>query len=301
ALGNVHEIMLGYSDSNKDGGMITANWELRNALHRLTDVLGEYGIEPKFFHGRGGALGRGGMPLNRSILAQPPHTLGAGVKITEQGEVLSSRYSLQGIAYRSLEQAASALLQAAEAGRNPQKNPKEREYEEHMKRMSEKAMRKYQDLVFRDPGFLAFFRESTPLPEIGELNIGSRPSKRRNSDRFEDLRAIPWVFAWTQSRYLFPAWYGAGTGFSRYLEKHPDGLERLQEMFDQWPFFRSLMDNLHMALAKADFVIAREYASLAGDPEEGERIFRTIEEEYRISRELVLQITRQEEILDHVP
>jgi len=301
ALDGIQEIMLGYSDSNKDGGMLTANWELRVALQSITEAANEFGVKLKFFHGRGGALGRGGMPLNRSILAQPPHTIGAGIKITEQGEVLSSRYSLQGIAYRSLEQAVSALLQAAEAGRNAQPVSKEREYEEYMRQMSEKAMRKYQDLVFRDPGFLAFFRESTPLPEIGELNIGSRPSKRKNSDRFEDLRAIPWVFAWTQSRYLFPAWYGAGTGLKSFIDEGEDRLGILQEMYANWSFFRGLIDNLQMALAKADLLISREYADMVKDAEARKRIFKEIEDEYRLTGELILKITGQDEILDNVP
>jgi phosphoenolpyruvate carboxylase len=301
ALDSIQEIMLGYSDSNKDGGMLTANWELRVALHAITEAGNEFGVKLKFFHGRGGALGRGGMPLNRSILAQPPHTLGAGMKITEQGEVLSSRYSLQGIAYRSLEQAASALLTAAVTARNPQSVLEEHTYETYMKTMSEAAQRKYQDLVFRDPDFLLFFRESTPLPEIGELNIGSRPSKRKNSDRFEDLRAIPWVFAWTQSRYLFPAWYGAGTGLKSFVDGGPDRLKTLQEMYSKWSYFQGLIDNLQMALAKADLLISKEYAGMIKDDEVRRRIFTEIENEYKLTSELILRITGQEEILDNVP
>ncbi|HZG77615.1 MAG TPA: phosphoenolpyruvate carboxylase [Paenibacillus sp.] len=301
ALDGIQEIMLGYSDSNKDGGMLTANWELRVALHAITEAGNEFGVKLKFFHGRGGALGRGGMPLNRSILAQPPHTLGAGMKITEQGEVLSSRYSLQGIAYRSLEQAASALLSAAVTARNPQSVLEEHTYETYMKSMSEAAQRKYQDLVFRDPDFLLFFRESTPLPEIGELNIGSRPSKRKNSDRFEDLRAIPWVFAWTQSRYLFPAWYGAGTGLKSFVDGGPDRLKILQEMYSNWSYFQGLIDNLQMALAKADLLISKEYAGMIKDDEVRRRIFTEIENEYKLTSELILQITGQDEILDNVP
>jgi len=301
ALDGIQEIMLGYSDSNKDGGVLTANWELRVALQSITEAANEHGVKLKFFHGRGGALGRGGMPLNRSILAQPPHTLGGGMKITEQGEVLSSRYSLQGIAYRSLEQAASALLTAAVAARSPQSTLEVHSYETYMKSMSEVAQRKYQDLVFRDPDFLKFFRESTPLPEIGELNIGSRPSKRKNSDRFEDLRAIPWVFAWTQSRYLFPAWYGAGTGLKSFLDGGSDRMPILQEMYSKWSFFKGLIDNLQMALAKADLLISREYAGMIQDDAVRERIFTEIENEYKLTSDLILQITGQEEILDNVP
>lgn len=298
---HLQEIMLGYSDSNKDGGVITANWELRVALRSITAAAKPFGVKLKFFHGRGGALGRGGMPLNRSILAQPADTVGGGIKITEQGEVLSSRYSMKGIAYRSLEQATSALITSALWAKNPQINDAEQGWEEIMSRISEKAQQKYQDLIFRDPDFLTFFKESTPLPEIGELNIGSRPSKRKNSDRFEDLRAIPWVFAWTQSRYLLPAWYASGYGLNSFYQENPDNLKVMQDMYQHWSFFRSLIDNLQMALAKADLVIAKEYSSLIHDQGIAERIFNLIQDEYRQTSELILKITGQQEILDNVP
>jgi phosphoenolpyruvate carboxylase len=302
ARGNLHEIMLGYSDSNKDGGVVTANWELRVALNDITAAGKEYDVKLKFFHGRGGALGRGGMPLNRSILAQPPHTVGGGIKITEQGEVLSSRYSMQGIAYRSLEQATWALITAARLAKYPEQAPQaEAEWDEIARSISETALEKYQDLIFRDPDFLTYFKESTPLPEVGELNIGSRPSKRKNSDRFEDLRAIPWVFAWTQSRYLLPAWYAAGTAFKQYLDQNEGNLETLRTMYEKFPFFRSLIDNLQMALAKADLVIAKEYADMIKDKTIRDRIFEQIEQEYKLTSELILSITGQTEILDNVP
>lgn len=301
ARNSVHEIMLGYSDSNKDGGVVTANWELRVALKKITEAAKPFGVKLKFFHGRGGALGRGGMPLNRSILAQPPETVGAGIKITEQGEVLSSRYSLQGIAYRSLEQATSALIQSAWLNKHPQVNEKEPEWEAILSGISAEAQKKYQDLIFRDPDFLNFFKESTPLPEIGELNIGSRPSKRKNSDKFEDLRAIPWVFSWTQSRYLLPAWYASGTGLRSYIDQEPGKLAQLQEMYENWPFFRSLIDNLQMALSKSDLYIAQEYAGMVKDQGAAQRIFGYIEEEYRQTSDLILRITGQQEILDNVP
>jgi len=301
ALDGIQEIMLGYSDSSKDGGTLTANWELWVALNSITEAGNEFGVTLKFFHGRGGALGRGGMPLHRSILAQPPHTVGGGIKITEQGEVLSSRYSLQGIAYRSLEQATFALIKAAVLARYPAGLPEERKYESYMESMSSAALKKYQDLVFGDPDFLKFFRESTPLPEIGELNIGSRPSKRKNSDRFEDLRAIPWVFAWTQSRYLFPAWYGAGTGLQSFVNGGEDRLAILQEMYEKWSFFQGLIDNLQMALAKADLLISKQYASMIQDETVRQRIFSEIEKEYHLTSDMILKITGQEEILDNVP
>ncbi|REK71343.1 phosphoenolpyruvate carboxylase [Paenibacillus paeoniae] len=302
ARGNLHEIMLGYSDSNKDGGVVTANWELRVALKEITAAGKEYDVKLKFFHGRGGALGRGGMPLNRSILAQPPHTVGGGIKITEQGEVLSSRYSMQGIAYRSLEQATWALITSARLAKYPQQEPAaEAEWDAISRSISETALKKYQDLIFRDPDFLTFFKESTPLPEVGELNIGSRPSKRKNSDRFEDLRAIPWVFAWTQSRYLLPAWYAAGTALQQYVGDDAEKLATLKTMYEQFPFFRSLIDNLQMALAKADLVIAKEYANMITEQSIRDRIFSQIEAEYELSSNLILSITGQDEILDNVP
>lgn len=301
SMNHQQEIMLGYSDSNKDGGVIPANWELRNALKKITETGNRYEVKLKFFHGRGGALGRGGMPLNRSILVQPPATIGGGIKITEQGEVLSSRYSMQGIAYRSLEQAVSALITSAVLAKYRPVDPEESRWEEILESISQTALVHYQDLVFRDPDFLTFFKESTPLSEIGELNIGSRPAKRKNSDRFEDLRAIPWVFAWTQSRYLLPAWYAAGTALQRYCGDDEERLAELRVMYDQFLFFRSLIDNLQMAIAKADLLIAREYAGMIKDDAIRTRIFGAIEQEYHLTLEMILKITGQREILDNTP
>lgn len=301
AMNELQEIMLGYSDSNKDGGAITANWELQVALKKITDVGNKYGIRVKYFHGRGGSLGRGGMPLNRSILAQPASTIAGGIKITEQGEVISSRYSLKGIAYRSLEQATSALITASLHARYPEKESIDKEWEEIAENISAVSQKKYQDLIFRDPDFLSFFKESTPLPEVGELNIGSRPSKRKNSDRFEDLRAIPWVFAWTQSRYLLPAWYAAGTGLQSFYQGNEDNLKVLQKMYESYPFFTSLINTLQMALAKADLIIAKEYSLMTKDDTARERIFGMIQDEFNLTQELVLKITGQQDILDNQP
>ncbi|SDX93513.1 phosphoenolpyruvate carboxylase [Paenibacillus sp. CF384] len=302
ARGNLHEIMLGYSDSNKDGGVVTANWELRVALNAITSAAKKFDVKLKFFHGRGGALGRGGMPLNRSILAQPPHTVGGGIKITEQGEVLSSRYSMKGIAYRSLEQATWALVTASRLAKYPEQEAgATAEWEEIARGISETALTKYQDLIFRDPDFMTFFKESTPLPEVGELNIGSRPAKRKGSDRFEDLRAIPWVFAWTQSRYLLPAWYAAGTALQGYVAGDEKRMNTLRVMYEKFPFFTTLIDNLQMALAKADLQIAKEYACMISDTTIRDRIFTQIEEEYAMTSSFILQITGQADILDNVP
>lgn len=299
----LQEIMLGYSDSNKDGGALTANWELYQAQKKLYSVANRSGVKVKFFHGRGGSLGRGGGPLNRSILAQPLETLAGGVKITEQGEVLSSRYALRPIAYRSLEQATSALLTGLSKSIQPDKNGQESDWAESMEKISASALDAYQSLIFREPDFLQFFKETTPLPEIGELKIGSRPTRRKNSDRFEDLRAIPWVFSWTQSRYLLPAWFAAGSGLQTFIQvgEKKDNLDILREMYKKWPFFQATIDNLQMALAKADLVIAKEYASLVEDTEMSQRLFDWIEREYLLTKETVLLITGQQDILDHVP
>ncbi|MNO59018.1 Phosphoenolpyruvate carboxylase [compost metagenome] len=304
AMNDLQEIMLGYSDSNKDGGVVTANWELRVALKQITAAANEFGVKLKFFHGRGGALGRGGMPLNRSIRVQPAETIGGGIKITEQGEVISSRYSLRGIAYRSLEQATSALITAsieAKLIKEKDVSSEEKKWEEICLGISETSLNKYQDLVFREPDFLKYFRESTPLVEVGELNIGSRPSKRKNSDRFEDLRAIPWVFAWTQSRYLFPAWYAAGTGLQTFYQGKEENMKILQDMYQNFTFFRSLIDTLQFAIIKADLVIAKEYAEMCGDDEVRGRIFKQIEQEFNLTKELVLKIVGVSEILDNTP
>ncbi|MBZ5751527.1 phosphoenolpyruvate carboxylase [Metabacillus rhizolycopersici] len=301
--GDSQEIMLGYSDGSKDGGTLTANWKLYKAQLEIHDMAKRHNIGLKFFHGRGGSLGRGGGPLNRSILSQPRETLGDGVKITEQGEVLSSRYLLEDIAYRSLEQATSTLIEASVnlSEESEQQHLREKAWEEAMEEISDISLKKYQSLVFEDPDFLTYFTEATPLNEVGELNIGSRPSKRKNRNRFEDLRAIPWVFAWTQSRQLIPAWYAAGSGLESFASKGEENLKLLQRMYEEWPFFRSTIDNLQMALMKADITTAKEYTSLVHDKEIADRIFGNIVEEYEKTKAVLLKISDDEELLDHTP
>ncbi|MBS4194083.1 phosphoenolpyruvate carboxylase [Lederbergia citri] len=301
--GNHQEIMLGYSDGSKDGGTLTANWKLFKAQQEIHNMAREFNIRLKFFHGRGGSLGRGGGSLNTSILSQPVETLGDGVKITEQGEVLSSRYLLGDIAYRNLEQAASALLEACSkvASANDHAYLRKKEWEIAMEEISKHALEKYQSLVFGDNDFLTYFNQATPLKEIGALNIGSRPMSRKNSQRFEDLRAIPWVFAWTQSRQMIPAWYAAGTGLESFLNLNESNLELLQTMYKHWPFFRSTINNLQMALMKADMATAKEYLSLVEDPAIAKRIFENISDEYYTTRKVLLQISGNEELLAHTP
>jgi phosphoenolpyruvate carboxylase len=301
--GNHQEIMLGYSDGSKDGGTLTANWKLFQAQKEIHDMAKGFKIKLKFFHGRGGSLGRGGGPLNLSILSQPAETLGDGVKITEQGEVLSSRYLLEDIAYRNLEQAASALLEAsANASKNLLKGyVREKSWEEAMEKISKYSLTKYQGLVFGDPDFLTYFKQATPLRELAALNIGSRPMSRKGSDRFEDLRAIPWVFAWSQSRQMIPAWYAAGTGLQSFAAENTENLELLQDMYTKWPFFQSTINNLQMALVKADLQTGKEYKNLVEDKRIAERIFGDISDEYKKTREIILEITGNQELLDHMP
>jgi len=302
-MNNQQEVMLGYSDGSKDGGTLTANWKLYKAQLEIHEMASKYKIGLKFFHGRGGSLGRGGGPLNKSLLSQPAETIGDGVKITEQGEVLSSRYLLEDIAYRSLEQATSTLMLAtahvskvAERG-----NMRDGSWESAIEEISGVALKKYQSLVFEDPDFLTYFNEATPLRELGDLNIGSRPMSRKNRGRFEDLRAIPWVFAWTQSRQLLPAWYAAGTGLESFASKSDQNLQQLKVMYEKWPFFRSTIDNLQMALMKADITTAKEYLLLVKDQHIAERIFSNLMEEYEKTKNILLEITGDKELLDHTP
>lgn len=301
ARGNRQEIMLGYSDSNKDGGYLTANWELYRCQKAIYEVAKEYGVELKFFHGRGGALGRGGGPLERSILAQPPEALQGKVKITEQGEVISQRYSHPGIAERSLESAVSAVLVASLGVQTEKMQRAEKRWCEIMEGISQASLEKYQKFVYGTKGFLEYFQQVTPIAEIGLLNIGSRPSKRKDSPKIQELRAIPWVFSWTQNRHLLPAWYGAGTAFEAFLESNQDARTELQRMYRHWPFFQALIDNLQMALAKTDMLIASEYTKLAEDQESANRIFAEISGEYGRIKRMVLIITHEGEILSNSP
>ncbi len=301
--GNTQEIMLGYSDGSKDGGTLTANWRLYKAQLDIHSMASLYHINLKFFHGRGGSLGRGGGPLTRSILSQPAETFGDGIKITEQGEVLSSRYLIKDIAYRSLEQATSTLLEAFVhlSKESEQLYWRKQAWEKAMEEISDIALRNYQSLVFHDPDFLTYFTEATPLNEIGEFNIGSRPMKRNNRNSFEDLRAIPWVFAWTQSRQLLPAWYASGTGLCSFASQDKKNLELLQNMYKKWPFFRSTIDNLQMALMKADITTAKEYKSMVKDEHIANKIFNDIMTEYETTKQILLKITKDKELLDHTP
>jgi phosphoenolpyruvate carboxylase len=246
--GNMQEVMIGYSDSNKEIGFLGSAWALYSVQKELTKLFRERGLDHTFFHGRGGAIGRGGGPTNVAILAQPAHSIMGRVKLTEQGEVIASRYATVPIAHRELELVAGAVL-ASSVGVLPEPDDEQAiAYERAMSAMSTAAVSAYRALVYENPDFVHFFEEATPIAEIARLQIGSRPVRRTSSHRIEDLRAIPWVFAWTQSRFLLPGWYGVGTGLQTGRERF--GLEFLQEMAHDWPFFAATIGNAEMALAK---------------------------------------------------
>jgi len=290
-------IQLGYSDSTKDGGYVTASWALYRAQRTLTKVAEKFGVRLTFFHGRGGAIGRGGGPTHRAILGLPPDTMHGSIRLTEQGEVLFDRFGHPIITQRYLEQVVGAVLRVA-AGTGAGVHP---EWEAAMELLSESAHQAYRKLVYETPDFLEYFGQATPIDVITELTIGSRPSKRSASGRLEDLRAIPWVFAWMQSRYTLPGWYGLGRAIARYIERIPNGVDQLRLMYRGWYFFRAMMDNAQQALAKADMAIASCYADLVADREVRDRVFNQIRDEYDRTREMLLVVNRQKVLLGNEP
>ncbi len=295
---NQQQIMIGYSDSNKDGGFMRANWMLFTAQRNLAIACNDCDVQMTLFHGRGGSLGRGGGPTNRAILAQPPESVRGRIRITEQGEVVSSRYSNPSIARRHLEQVLHAVL--CSTGTRPQ-HEKVEKWSAIMDELSNTAWKKYRSLIDHDD-FLEYFKTATPIDQIGRLNIGSRPAHRRKSATLDDLRAIPWVFAWTQSRANAPSWYGVGTAFSSWLADgdQAERLATLQEMYQQWPFFRTMLSNVHLGMGRADMDIAGMYAELA-DEKVANVIFGDIKTEFELSRQHVLNVTGESEVLDTEP
>ncbi|HEY7410525.1 MAG TPA: phosphoenolpyruvate carboxylase [Vicinamibacteria bacterium] len=269
------QVMLGYSDSNKDGGFVTANWELYRAQEALAALCAESQVRLRLFHGRGGAIGRGGGPAGRAILAQPPGTLEGGMRMTEQGEAAFARYGHPGIARRHLEQTLHAVLRGALGEGAPPARPAWRRL---MDEASETALRAYRALVYEDPGFLEYFHRATPIDVVTTLRIGSRPARRKAGGSIEDLRAIPWVFSWTQSRHGLPGWYGLGAALGGLAE------DDLRILYESWPFFRSLLDNAQLSLGRADRAVARLYADLA--PGQAAVFARLMEEWERVERVL---------------
>jgi len=279
AQDGLQEVMIGYSDSNKDGGYVTSNWELyrgSTALARLFE--GKPGLTLRLFHGRGGAVGRGGGPSYQAILAQPPGTVKGQLRLTEQGEVINAKYANPEIGRRHLETLMSATLEASLLAPADAAPP---EFLAAASDLSERSMRAYRALVYETEGFAEYFFAATPISEIAELNIGSRPASRRASRSIEDLRAIPWSFSWGQSRVALPGWYGFGSAVDGFVAAGDDDRMRLlARMGTAWPFFSALLSNLDMVLAKADLEIARRYADLVGDRTLAERIFAMIADEH---------------------
>jgi phosphoenolpyruvate carboxylase len=297
--GNVQEVMLGYSDSNKDGGFLTANWALYKAEVDLVKVFERHRIKLRLFHGRGGSVGRGGGPSYQAILAQPPGSVAGQIRITEQGEVIASKYSDPDIGRRNLETLVAATFEATLLRPD---GVGQAAYVEVMNEMSASALAAYRKLVYETPGFLQFFRSATPIAEIADLNVGSRPASRKKTDRIEDLRAIPWVFSWSLSRIMLPGWYGFGTAVSELMQRRGEaGMELLRRMYRQWPFFRTLLSNMDMLLAKSDISIASRYAELVTDVALREDIFALIQEEWHETVKYLLAITGQTELLESNP
>jgi phosphoenolpyruvate carboxylase len=291
------EIMVGYSDSNKDVGYVASGWGIYRAQIELSSVLREYGVPWQFFHGRGGAVGRGGGPSNVAILAQPPGTVAGRLKVTEQGEMLSAKFSVTEIAHRELELTTSAVLQTTL--NREIAAPGIARFEAIVAEMAERSTEVYRDLVYGDPDFADYFHATTPVREIQRLQLGSRPARRRESARIEDYRAIPWVFSWTQTRAVLPAWYGLGTALEGARERH--GGEILREMERDWPFFSALISNAEMACAKADLDIARRYAELYDDDEARERIWTAISDELERTVRELQRVRGEERPLDREP
>jgi phosphoenolpyruvate carboxylase len=289
-------VMVGSSDSGKDGGYLTANWEIFRAQEDLARVAAARGSELTVFHGRGGSAGRGGGPTHAAILAQPPQAVDGRLKLTEQGETISFKYGLPGLAYRNIEAAVAATLLSAfpdEVGGEAPEHARET-----MAVLSERAYRAYRELVWEDEAFPPFFRSFTPVDELALLEIGSRPASRPEAAaavELEALRAIPWVFAWTQTRCMLPAWYGAGTALG---SAPPD---ELRGLYRGWAFFRALVENLEMTLAKSSLEIAAQYLPLVPDHAEGERLFSLLAAEHERTVAAVLEIVEADQLLDRHP
>ncbi len=289
--GNRQEVMIGYSDSNKDGGYLSSQWNLFAAQAALVATARAAGVRLRLFHGRGGTVGRGGGPAYQAILAQPPGSVDRSIRVTEQGEMVAAKYAQPALARRNLETLVAATVSASAGGEaDAAETPPE--FIDAMGQLSDAAFDAYRSLVYGDDRFVTFFRQITPTNEIASLNVGSRPASRKRSDAIEDLRAIPWVFGWTQCRLMIPAWYGAGTAFDTFAATDATRADLMRQMYSAWPFFRTIIDNMGMVLAKADIEIGRRYADvLVTDSDMRRDIFGRIEDEHRLTREWHERIT----------
>jgi phosphoenolpyruvate carboxylase len=299
--GQRQEIMLGYSDSCKDGGILASAWNLYRAQQQVIALTEQQGIKCRLFHGRGGTVGRGGGPTHQAILAQPPGTVGGQIKFTEQGEMLFYRYNNMETAVYELTMGVTGLIKASVSLVQPVAEDRP-DYLTVMSELAGIGEQGFRDLTERSEGFLDYFYEATPLSKISQLNIGSRPSHRKKQDRSKhSVRAIAWVFAWAQSRQTLPGWYGIGSSLSIWCADKPERMQLLQEMYHDWPFFRNLLSNVQMALSKSDMSIAKEYASLCVDPETGKRIHELIANEYQLCVDWILNIANAKQLLEENP
>jgi phosphoenolpyruvate carboxylase len=296
AVGDEQEVMIGYSDSNKDVGYVASAWGAYRAQTELAEVFRRHQVSWVFFHGRGGALGRGGGPTNEAVAALPPATVEGRLKMTEQGEVLAAKYAVPEIAHRELELAASAVLAHWTLAHDLERRA---EFEQILEQMAAISAERYRSLVHEDPDFVRFFTAVTPVQEISRLQLGSRPAKRRADGGIDALRAIPWVFSWTQSRIVLPAWLGLGTALADARERH--GLEMLREMIADWPFFASLISNAEMACSKADARIAKRYTELWDDHEARDRIWGLLDAELELTRTELIAIRGSDHLLAAQP
>jgi phosphoenolpyruvate carboxylase len=302
ARGDSQEVMLGYSDSNKDGGYLTANWAVYRAELALVEVARKTGIRLRLFHGRGGTVGRGGGPSYQAILAQPPGAVNGSLRLTEQGEVIAAKYAEPVLARRNLESLVAATLESTLLDVEGLGEAAEPAYAV-LDEIADLARRSYAELVHETPGFVEYFKASTPVSEIGSLNIGSRPTSRKPTESIADLRAIPWVLAWSQSRVMLPGWYGTGSAFEQWIAAGPEDerVEILHELYERWPFFRSVLSNMAQVLAKSDLGLAARYAELVADESLRRRVFDKIADEHQRTIAMHKLITGHDDLLADNP
>jgi phosphoenolpyruvate carboxylase len=292
-------VMLGYSDSNKDCGYVSANWALFTAQDAISRMCQEHGVRVTLFHGRGGSIARGGGPAAKAILAQPAGLRDGGIRVTEQGEVLSTRYHDPDLAHRILEQMAYGVMLGTHAAQTAANVPAE--WSEAMTAMSAAGFAAYKAVVHDDPEFLVFWKQATPIDEISNLKFGSRPTFRRATTSVDDLRAIPWVFSWMQSRFNFPGWFGLGSALEAVLKRGPQGKKLLRAMHAEWPFFQTLIDNAQLTMHKADMGIASLYAELVEDPKIRRRVLAVLAAEFARTEAAILAVTGQRQLLANEP
>ena len=291
------EIMLGYSDSNKDGGYLSSGWSLYKAQQDLSSLGNKHGIKITFFHGRGGTVGRGGGPSYDAIISQPLGSVQDRIRLTEQGEIIAAKYGNKDAAYYNLETLFSAVIERMNADMVNIDIRDIPEIKEMMDEIVEDSYKTYRKLVFEDPNFYNYFFEATPIKEVSSLNIGSRPASRKKITDIGGLRAIPWVFSWSQSRIMLPGWYGVGTAFSNFINKDSRNIDKLRTMYKDWPFFTSLLSNVDMVMSKSDMEIAKEYANLCKDDETKE-VYNEILREWKLTKQVVLDISEHKEFLE---